>query len=130
MATKTFRLPIYGRTIKVLTTAKEVQRVLKEDKNLSTISGCCFTTKGDPNYYIYVNTERYDDGVVRMSIPVVSHECVHAAMDVLYDCGVIYGPDNQEAVAYLQDYLTDVIISWWIDKRHGKICYHQKHVRI
>jgi hypothetical protein len=92
-------------------------KIILTNNLLQTLSedgfGDWYTKKTEPAAIFVWDEEEPDDYRIyitkRASPGDISHECLHAAGRILYDCGVVYTIDNDEPFTYLTQYLVDYI---------------------
>ena len=74
-----------------------VNKFMKADLATDRFAGCMFTFPNKRHYLIWTREKRDLSSLV--------HECVHAANRILYDVGVSADFINDEAQAYLVEFL-------------------------
>ena len=104
---KRLTIPIYGRPIIFADTRSDAltaSRRLKRCEEGSEDDFDCYGLTDEHRGVIlmFVDTERKHPGG---EMATVVHECVHAAGKVLGYVGVEYGPENDEQLAYLVDWI-------------------------
>ena len=104
---KRLTVPIYGRRLIFADTRSDAVRALrqlKRDEEATEADFDCYglTDEHRGTVLMFVDSEKHHPGG---ELATVVHESVHAAGMVLGYAGVDYGPENDEQLAYLVDWI-------------------------
>ena len=100
---KTFKVDVWDRRVTFCLTKEEFAKITKEDGDYDCV---CFSKNG--NAVILVDMDTFKDAPQSTILRSLSHECNHAAIDMLEACDVPISHENQEAICYTQDYIFSV----------------------
>tara|TARA_R110002012_G_scaffold159065_1_gene320703 strand:+ start:103 stop:465 length:363 start_codon:yes stop_codon:yes gene_type:complete len=97
---KKFKVDVWDRKVTFCLTKESFLKATKEEAEGDCI---CMSVEGDA--YILINLEAFEHLPESALLRSLSHECNHAAIDMLEGCGVPISCENQETICYTQDYI-------------------------
>lgn len=109
---KTFRVDVWDRKVTFCLTKDSFFKVTKEEAECGCV---CMSVDGDA--YILIDLDAFKNLSESALLRSLSHECNHAAIDMLDGCGVPISADNQEAICYTQDYIFAMCYEFLESKR-------------
>lgn len=112
MMKKTFRVDVWDRKVTFCLTGESFTNATKNTPDCDCV---CYSDNGSA--VIYINLEAFKNLPESSLLRSLSHECNHAAIDMLYACGVPISCDNQESICYTQDYIFAMCYEFLILKR-------------
>ena len=96
----TFPVDVYGDKIEFIYGTGEQIASFFEDENFDYWHGACFTSEA--GITVWVNSEPV--GIPHF-VATLSHECLHAAWNMLYYKEIEVKHENHEVLAYLQGFI-------------------------
>ena len=109
---KSFRVDVWDRKVTFCLAADTFTKVTNEAPECDCV---CYSDNG--NAAIYINLDAFKKLSESALLRSLSHECNHAAIDMLDACGVPISCDNQESICYTQDYIFAMCYEFLISKR-------------
>lgn len=105
MKKKTIKIPIYEAEVTIILD-KDLEYVEKKYKTISLKNYGAVTLQNNAHHKKYVVAFEY------VSAGIVAHEVVHLVNYLFLDCGLQLDRENDEAQAYLTNWLVDKIYNF------------------
>lgn len=110
--TKEYPISIYGGVLRIHVT-ENLEKTLKEidyDGELECDACCVYNTNGSRMYDLVFIKGRVLHGLI-------AHECFHLTHRIMKHVNKTYDIDNDEPEAYLIQYLTDTVYSFFKENK-------------